>query len=135
MPSKPFVLSVKALIRNSQGRYLVIRRSAASKHNAGLWDFPGGKTDPGETLDGALIREIQEETELRVELEHVVGAAESDLPDRKVAYLLLQARVLDGRVSLSEEHDDSAWVTAGELAKTDLAPQFRNFVRSLAEKR
>ncbi len=129
--SKPFVLSVKALIRVQQGRCLVIRRSATSKHNAGKWDFPGGKVDPGETLDGALIREILEETGLCVELETVVGAAESELPDRKVAYLLVQARVVDGQVRLSDEHDDFAWLAKAELAKADMSPQFGKFVRSL----
>jgi len=130
--AKPFVLSVKAIIRDSNHRILVIRRSAGSKNNAGRWDFPGGKVDPGETLDAALIREIREETGLAVELETVLGAAESDLPDRKVAYLLIRARVLDGRVALSDEHDDSAWLAPDELSEADLSPQFRSFARSLA---
>ena len=44
---KPFVLSVKAVIRDQQGQYLVIRRSARSKNNAACWDFPGGKVAQG----------------------------------------------------------------------------------------
>lgn len=126
--SKPFVLSVKAVVRDEQGRCLVLRRSPASKNNAGKWDFPGGKIDPGETLDGALMREILEETGLTVELERVVGSAQSELPDRIVAYLILQGRLANGHVRLSSEHTEARWVTLAELSSTDVCAQFRKFV-------
>ena len=134
MVSKPFVLSVKAVVRDEQLQCLVLRRSAESKNNAGLWDFPGGKVDPGETLDAALKREIVEETGLTVRLENVLGAAESELPDRRVAYLFLQARTATGKVRLSSEHDDFAWLSVKELAQTELCPQFRAFALSLNDR-
>jgi 8-oxo-dGTP diphosphatase len=131
MAGKPFLLSVKALIHDGYGRYLVIRRSQISKNNAGRWDFPGGKIDAGESFDAALVREVAEETGLSVTLEKVLGACESDLPDRKVAYLFMRARVDSGEVQLSEEHDAVAWMTPDELAEADICPQFRQFVRPL----
>ncbi|MCK6486271.1 MAG: NUDIX domain-containing protein [Phycisphaerae bacterium] len=132
MQPKPFILSVKALIHDGHGRYLAIRRSAASKNNAGQWDFPGGKLDAGEAFDAALIREVAEETGLTVQLEQVLGAGESELPDRKVAYLFMLARARGGEVRLSEEHDAFAWMTADELAAADVCPQFRAMARRLA---
>jgi 8-oxo-dGTP diphosphatase len=132
MHGKPFSLSVKALMHDGHGRFLLIKRSAASKNNAGKWDFPGGKIDVGEAFDKALIREIREETGLDVSLEKVLGAGESELPDRKVAYIFLEARVVSGSVRISEEHDAFAWMTPGELADADLCPQFREFARHLA---
>jgi 8-oxo-dGTP diphosphatase len=131
MSAKPFVLSVKAVIRDKQDRCLVVRRSAGSKNDAGCWDFPGGKVDAGERFDTALLREIQEETGLSVELAKILGAAESNLRDRKVAYLILEARLVQGQVRLSEEHDGFEWMTLENLAKA--SQQFRGFVREMAE--
>ena len=125
--SKPFVLSVKAVIQDEQGRYLLMRRASASKNNAAKEDFPGGKIDAGETFDQALIREIQEETGLRVELEKVVGTAQSELPDRIVAYLILRCRLLDGQLRLSSEHTQATWVTLLDLATVEICPQFHAF--------
>ncbi len=135
MSAKPFAMSVKALIRDARGCYLLIRRSAASQNNAGKWDFPGGKLDPGEPFDRALIREIAEETGLTVLLETVLGAGESELPDRKVAYLFLQARVLAGELRLSAEHDAFCWLSPTELAHAELCPQFRSFAQQFAAPR
>jgi 8-oxo-dGTP diphosphatase len=133
--SKPFMLSVKAIVRDERDRCLLLRRAPSSKHNAGAWDFPGGKIDAGETFDSALIREIQEETGLCVELEAVVGSAQSELSDRIVAYLILRCRLASGRVQLSNEHTESAWVTVNELTKYDLCEQFRSFAAGYARAR
>ena len=75
---KPFALSVKALIYDREGRILLLRRSQSSHANVGKWDLPGGKVDPGEQFDQAVIREVMEETGLKVSLQHVTGTAESD---------------------------------------------------------
>ena len=93
MSEKPFSLSVKVVILNPQGQCLLLRRSEQSKNNAGKWEFPGGKIDAGETFDVALVREVHEETHLEIVLDRVVGSAQSDLPDRRVAYLILAGRL------------------------------------------
>jgi len=129
---KPFVLSVKALVRDDQRRYLILRRSAGSKNNPGKWDLPGGKVDTAEAFDSALIREIKEETGLCVELERVLGATEWELKDRNVVYLMLQTHVTAGQIRLSEEHDSHKWESMEQLVLTDICPQFQSFVRSLA---
>jgi len=130
MPQKPFALSVKVLICDAEGRCLLLKRSMASKNNKGKWDLPGGKVDAGETFDEALRREVAEETGLEVSLERVLGAAESDAPERRVAYLILEARVVSGRVRLSEEHTESVWVDRAALSSQDVCPQFLPFVQS-----
>lgn len=130
MPGKPFTLSAKVLILDKEGRCLLLRRSPRSKANAGKWDLPGGKVDAGETFDEALRREVAEETGLEISLERVLGAAESDAPERRVAYLILEARVVSGRVRLSEEHTESVWVDRAALSSQDVCPQFLPFVQS-----
>ena len=133
MPQRPFALSVKAVIRDGTGQCLVLRRSQQSQNHAGLWDLPGGKCGPGEAIEVALPREVAEETGLRVELTDVVGSAQSDLPDRVVAYLIVEARAADGPVRLSAEHDAHQWQPRHRLAELPFAPQFREFVRSYAQ--
>lgn len=129
---KPFSLSVKAVVRDREGRCLLLRRSAASKANAGKWDFPGGKIEPGEPIDQALRREVAEETGLAISVRRVVGAAQSELPDRVVAYLIMEAEPESGDVRLGEEHDDYRWASIAEMAQMDLAPQFRAFAATYA---
>jgi 8-oxo-dGTP diphosphatase len=130
MPRKPLAPRAKVLIRDQEERVLLLRRSMASKNNGGKWDLPGGKVDAGEAFDEALLRKVAEETGLEVLLDGVAGAAESDLPDRKVAYLTMEAHVVAGAVRLSEEHGDFAWVDRAALPSQDVRPQFRPFVQS-----
>jgi 8-oxo-dGTP diphosphatase len=119
-------LSGKVLARDGEGRHLLIRRSASSQGNPGKWDLPGGKVDEGESVWEALAREVAEECGIAIELEGLVGAAQSDAPDgRRIIYLVIDARALSADVLLSEEHDAFQWVSRAELPEIDVAPQFR----------
>ena len=129
MAGKPFGLSVRAAIRDADGRCLVLRRGGVSVSNAGKWELPGGKAEAGEPFDEALVREVAEETGLTVSLGHAVGLAESELPYVRVVTLILEARAVSGQVRLSDEHDDFAWVPVGELPNVDLIEAFRPFAR------
>ena len=134
MPNKPFQLSAKVVILDKDGRCLLLRRSPQSKNNAGKWDLPGGKVDAGEAFDAALLREVREETGLEIELERLLGAAESETPTPRVVYLILVGRHAAGRVLLSPEHDDCAWVAREELPQVDLSPQFIPFMQAFCRK-
>ncbi len=129
MSSKPFALSIKVVILDRVGRCLVLKRSTKSKSNTGKWDFPGGKAELGEKFDQALLREVKEETALKITLQHLAGGAESETPTRRVVYLIMQARIKSGKVRLSDEHDDYAWVKLRNLTKVALAPQFKAFAK------
>ncbi len=128
-------LSVKVVLRDAEGRCLALRRAASSKGNPGKWEFPGGKLDPGEAFDAGLLRELREETGLEAVLEEVLGAAQSDAPDRRIAYLILGGRATGGTPVLSPEHDAHVWVAPSELASLDLAPQFIAFAQTYARTR
>ncbi len=127
MGVKPFALSVKVAIRDDNGRVLILKRSMNSKNNGGKWDFPGGKVDAGEDIDSALLREVCEETGLSIELERVLGCAESETGGKRIAYLIMGAVILSGRVRLSGEHSDYVWIEPSSLAEADLCPQFKDF--------
>jgi 8-oxo-dGTP diphosphatase len=132
MSRKPYALSVRAVVRDRKGRCLLLRRSPSSRTNPGKWEFPGGKPDPGEGLQEALLREVWEETGLRLSLGRVAGAAESATEQLRIAHLILEARRASGRVRLSHEHMEFAWVPPAELARMDLVPQFRAFAAAYA---
>lgn len=132
MPDKPFALSVKVLIRDAEGRCLLLKRSMSSKGNPGKWDLPGGKVDAGENLETGLLREVAEETGLTISLQRVLGAAESEAPTKRVAYLIFQGRIESGQVHLSSEHEDFTWVHYRDLVKVDLAEQFRPLIAAYA---
>ena len=98
-----------------------------SRNNRGKWDLPGGKVDKGESFDQALLREVAEETGLAISLERVAGATQADLPEQKVAYIIMEGQVMSGALRLSEEHDDYEWVVRRNLPDMDLCPSFRKF--------
>jgi 8-oxo-dGTP diphosphatase len=125
---KPFALAVKALVADDRGRLLAIRRSMDSKQFKHAWDLPGGKVDPEEAFDVALVREVLEETGLTVAIDSVAGAVQYDSPTLRLAVLVLGARLVRGQVTLSSEHDDFAWVPPAELAALDFRGELRNFV-------
>lgn len=127
---KPYRLSAKAVIYDEMGRILLLQRSFCSKGNPGKWDLPGGKVEQGESLSDALLREIVEETGLDVQLERVIGAAESESPNGRVAYLILAASCVGGKVELSDEHPAYAWVSTNEIVDMEIVPQF---IRTIKE--
>jgi 8-oxo-dGTP diphosphatase len=120
MAGKPFGLTMKAVIVDGEGRTLLIRRSKANKNFTGKWEWPGGKVDPGEDFAVAAIREAKEETGLDVELTGVAGVAQFEMPKAFVAMLCMEARILGGTLTLSDEHDAFQWVPLSNLQEIDL---------------
>ena len=132
MPQHAYRMSAKVVIRDGEGRLLLLKRSMASKHNAGRWDLPGGKVDAGEQFDEALLREVAEETGLTISLDRVLGAAESALPQWRVAYIILEGHRVSGEVTLSSEHDAFVWASPSELGAIDVCEQFRPVLAACA---
>ena len=58
--TKPVLLVVAAALFDDEGRIMLAQRPVG-KQLAGLWEFPGGKLEPGETPEAALVRELEEE--------------------------------------------------------------------------
>ena len=128
MSAKPLGLAVKAVIRDGDGGMLLLRRSAANRSFVGCWEWPGGKCDPGESFDQALVREVFEETGLTVEITGCVGATSFETPKVNAVLLCLEARITGGALRLSVEHDASDWVAGSAFPALDLPPQIRAFM-------
>ena len=118
-------VGVKALIQNSDGQYLFIRRSAAFENEAEPhWDIPGGRINPDERLAVALQREINEETGLKVTNEPSLIAAQDivvEAIDLHVVRLTYRVNA-SGSVVLSDEHQEMTWATKTEALKMNLDP-------------
>ncbi|WP_018655781.1 (deoxy)nucleoside triphosphate pyrophosphohydrolase [Actinomadura flavalba] len=100
------------------GRLLAAQRAEPAEL-AGGWEFPGGKVDPGESDEAALVRECAEELGVEVELGVRIGG---DWPLAMSGVLRVwTARVLDGEPQ-ALEHRALRWLTAGELYDVDWLP-------------
>lgn len=88
------MITVVAAVIERDGHFLVTRRQDGV-HLAGLWEFPGGKIDPGETHAAALEREIREELDAAVEVRELIFEAAHDYVDVAVR-LYFYACVLSG---------------------------------------
>lgn len=128
MSEKPFRLTVRAVIRDGQGRSLLIRRSPLNKSSAGKWEWPGGKVDPGEDFATALLRELAEETGLTVDLTGFAGASSFEMPKAHVILLCMEAVLTGGTIRLSEEHDAAEWVRLADLGQWSLVDHVRAFM-------
>ncbi len=111
---------VGAVIRDAAGRLLLVRRR--NEPGAGLWSLPGGRIEPGETDEQALVREILEETSLSVTVGRLLGAVERPGLDGAVIDIRdYAAFVTGGGLAAGDDAADARWVTLRELARMDLA--------------
>lgn len=110
-------VGVKVLLKNSEGKYLLLRRSPKKYTDvAGDWDIVGGRIEPGTPLLDNLKREIKEETGLMLTDEPKLVAAQDILriPGRHVVRLTYIARI-DGEPKLDGDHLEYKWFTKEEL--------------------
>jgi 8-oxo-dGTP diphosphatase len=135
MSERPFGMTVRAVVRDAEGRCLLIRRSAANKSFVGQWEWPGGKVDPGEDFVTALHRELAEETGLTVALTGFAGATSFDMPQTHVVVLCMDAAQTAGEIRLSEEHDAAEWVSLADLVNWKLPEHMRDFMLQYAERK
>jgi 8-oxo-dGTP diphosphatase len=118
-PEHPLV-AVSAVIHRG-GKILLVRR--ALPPNLGSWALPGGLVEVGESLDGALHREVMEEVRIRVRLEGLLDAISSIQLDRRgrprYHYVLLcfLARPLGTAVRLNRESSSYRWFSPEEIGR------------------
>ena len=121
-------LAVRVLLTDQDGKILILKRSTDSKTNPGKWELPGGKVDQGESFDHALIREVYEETNLKISLEHVVGASEQNLHIIRAVHIIMSGKIVEGDLNLSSEHEGYAWVMIETLPDYELADWLQDYV-------
>ncbi|MEO5916648.1 MAG: (deoxy)nucleoside triphosphate pyrophosphohydrolase [Luteolibacter sp.] len=98
---------VCGVIEDVEGRYLACLRPVG-KHLGGLWEFPGGKVDSGETPEAALIRELREELEVDVEVGLPLTPVTWNYDERVIRLLPYRCRIIGGELS-AVEHELLRW--------------------------
>lgn len=122
MPQRPLLMVVAAALVDGDGRVLVQQRPPG-KPMAGLWEFPGGKVDPGELPEAALCRELEEELGVGVESACLAPAtfASESLGDRHLLLLLYALRKWSG-VPQANHAIALKWVRPLELHRLEMPP-------------
>ena len=110
---------VAALIR-SEERFLICQRPA-HKSRGLLWEFVGGKVEPGESKGDALVRECREELGITVTVQDVFMETIHEYPDITIRLTVLNASIAEGEPQ-KLEHVDLQWVTAQECQSFPLCP-------------
>lgn len=85
------------------------------------WEFPGGKMEPGETPQQALVREIREELDTEIEVGSLVETVEYDYPNFHLTMHCFLCTIRSGELVL-KEHEAAKWLTRAELDSVDWLP-------------
>ena len=119
---------VTAAIVKDHGRYFVTRRLKGT-HLEGLWEFPGGKIEAGESLADGLRRELQEELGTEVEVGEEVFTVTHHYPERSVELHFLACTFLNAPAPLLGQ--EMRWVPREELRSLEFPPADEELIRVL----
>jgi 8-oxo-dGTP diphosphatase len=122
-------LVVAALVRED-GRILVSRRRA-DQAMPNLWEFPGGKVEPGEHPEAALVREVREELDCGIAVDGIHEVVFHAYPEFDLYMLVYASTITDGRPR-AVEVAEIAWVEPAKLPTLDLLPADYPLARKLA---
>lgn len=106
--------------QNGTQKFMICQRPA-HKARGLLWEFVGGKVEPGETKEEALIRECREELAITIAPEGVFMEVTHEYPDLIVHLTLMNAHIVDGIPQMLEHHDIQ-WITRDEIQDYEFCP-------------
>ena len=123
-------LVVAAAVIEKDGRYFLTRRHAGV-HLQGYWEFPGGKCEPGESLEACLARELMEELGVEAAIGPEIFTIAHDYPDRRVELHFLESRLLgEPHARLGQE---MRWVAREDLSALRLPPADDELIAKLVK--
>jgi len=128
--AKPVTEVAAALIQDDAGRYLVTRRRAGS-HLEGMWEFPGGKREAGETLEACLRRELTEELTGVFTIGEKLDVVRWEYPEKTVVLHFYRCRLEAGAIAPAEAQT-MAWVGPEELVRLPFPPADATLIARLA---
>ena len=119
---------VAALIWDND-KFMICQRPA-HKARGLLWEFVGGKVEPGETKEQALIRECREELDIILDVGTVFTEVVHEYPDITITLTLFNAKIAEG-VPQMLEHNDIRWITPAEIPQYDFCPADTEILKKL----
>ena len=114
------MIEVVAALIWKDDRFMICQRPAP-KARALLWEFVGGKVEPGETKEQALIRECREELAVTLSVGDVFMDVIQEYPDITVHLTLFDATIAEGEPQ-KLEHNDIQWITPREIPNFEFCP-------------
>ena len=121
---------VAALIWN-KNKFIICQRPA-HKARGLLWEFVGGKVEPGETKEQALIRECREELNVLLSVGDVFMDVIHEYPDLTVHLTLFNATIAEGEPQ-KIEHNDIQWITPSEFSNYEFCPADEDILARICE--
>ena len=121
---------VAALIWSGE-KFMICQRPA-HKARGLLWEFVGGKVEPGETKEAALIRECREELAVTVSVGGVFLEVTNSYPDLTIHLTLFHASIAEGTPQ-KLEHNDIRWITVDEIPQYEFCPADQVILAKLME--
>ena len=122
---------VAALIWD-QDKFMICQRPA-HKARGLLWEFVGGKTEPGESMEDALIRECQEELDITVAVGDIFTQVIHEYPDIHIRLTLFNCTIAEGAPKLLEHHD-LKWITPAQIPQFDFCPADEDILKMIQER-
>ena len=113
-----------------EGDTFMICQRPAHKARGLLWEFAGGKVEPGETKEQALVRECREELAVTLQVGEVFMELTHQYPDLTVRLTLFCASIQEGTPKMLE-HNDSRWITVGEIDQYPFCPADKEILEKL----
>lgn len=125
------VTEVVAALIWREGKFMICQRPA-HKARGLLWEFVGGKVDPGESKQQALIRECREELAVEVSVGDVFMEVLHEYPDLLVRLTLFHSAIVAGTPQMLE-HNDIQWITVEQIPEFDFCPADVDILKKLME--
>ena len=121
-------IEVVATILHRDGAYFATQRGYGEFD--GMWEYPGGKIEPGESRKVALRREIQEELGIDIIIENLLCTTEYDYPSFHLTMHCYLCSVASGEIEL-REHKSARWLTAETLDSVEWLPADKEVIDKL----
>ena len=118
-------IEVVAAILHRDGAYFATQRGYGEFE--GMWEFPGGKIEPGESREVALKREIQEELGVDITIEKLLCTTEYDYPSFHLIMHCYLCDIETGEIEL-KEHKSALWLTTETLNKVEWLPADKDVI-------
>lgn len=120
-----------AVISDEYGRVLICRRQSGGDCG-GMWEFPGGKREAGETMEQALVRECREELSAEIKIESLYADFIYAYPQRTIHFCFYKARLLSVKICMNV-HNDWKWADAAKLHEFQFCPADEKLIRQIVQ--